>query len=350
MSERGSPTDHTDTGTDQPFVEGQASSSTDAPDLQDGQDAKDTSDGSSPAAGARKEEAPKPTLADVVKTAAEKPDPSGKSPTPAKAGPEKIELVDPAKSKPAEQDDSKLSFHNHPRWHEVKAQVRTLQGQVENLTLDADQFRKIDGFMREHKLTPEEVGEGFIIMAMAKNGDSRVLQKLDEFRSRVALAIGEALPPDIQAKVESGEMSEAAAKDLAKARASATVSERRIAEREAADINARAVQAETNLRNAQAATVTGWEIEQRKLDPDFAAKENAVARYARALMQEHGDPRTVEQAMALVKMAYDQVSRDFRAAIPQRAPVRRAPIASSSNGAQPPPKTLLEAITRAAER
>jgi hypothetical protein len=352
MSDRGSPADHTT----QPDATPQADAPASAPQpdaASDGGTKDDKSPAASSAAEGAKKDEPKPTLLDVIKTAAEaKPD-QGKSPDPAKDGKDK---VDPAPKdaatdkdgKPVAPDDTKLPFNNHPRWKEVTGQNRDLKAQVETLTPDAEQYRTINSFMSLHHLTPDEVGEGFITMAMAKNGDPRVLQRLDDFRAKIAMAIGEAIPADIQAKVDSGEISEDAAKELSKARAHLKVSERDKADRDAADANAKVAAAREQLAAKQATVVTAWDAEQRKLDPDFAKKENAIARYARALMQEHGPPPTEAAAVELMKAAYAQVNRDFAAAIPPKKEIMRTPIAPSSNGAKPVPKTLAEAVRQAA--
>jgi len=355
MSDRGSPADHAATGTDYRTEDAPASAASDDINQPDGPDAKQTADASSPSEGAKQQDEPKPTLADVIKAAAEKPDPDGSSPPPAKTGstdtdaPPSDDTTDKKTAvKSDERDDAKLSFHNHPRWQEVKEQNRSYRTEIESLKPDADQFRKINTFMQEHHLSPDEVGDLFIVGAMAKAGDPRCLQKIDEFRQKVALAIGEAIPPDIQAKVDEGEISESAAKELAKARALAASHERQAAERATADQQqAQARELET-LRTAQMQSVAEWEAAMRKRDPDFADKENAIARYAKALVQDYGPPPTAKDAVALVEAAYTQVSRDFKAALPPKKAVQRGPIASSSTGAKPQPKTLREAIEQAA--
>ncbi len=351
MSERGSPSDHATTENDKPQDDGLASSSPADETVSDGTDAKSQTDDSSPSEGAKKEDEPKATLADVMKAAAALPDnPLGKSPDPANEGSQ--DKVDPDadgdKKAATEQDDSKLSFHRHPRWQEVTGQVRELRTEVETLKPDADQYRKINSFMTEHRLTPDEVGDLFIVGAMAKAGDPRALQRIDEWRKRVALGVGEALPDDIQAKVDSGEISEAAAKELAKAKATATHTERQLADREAEDRNAKAAKEAEAMRVAQEAAVGEWDSEMRMLDPDFAKKENAIARYAKALIQEHGPPPTPKDALALVNAAYSQVNKDFKAALPPKSSVQRGPIASSTTGAKAQPKTLREVMERAA--
>jgi hypothetical protein len=351
MSDRGSPTDHATTEIPTPESDAPASAAPTDDGKSDGQDAKLSTDAPSASdKGATKEDAPKATLADVVRAAAELPDPQGSSPVPAKDGKDKDDPApsDPTKVKPDEQDDSKLSFHQHPRWQEVTGQNRQLRTEVETLKPDAEQFRKINSFMEEHQLTPDEVGELFIVGAMAKAGDARALAKIDEFRNKLALAIGEVLPDDIQAKLDTGEISEGAAKELAKTRATAAITERQLADRTSADADAQRARNLENLRNAQALAVSEWDAGMRKTDPDFAKKENAIARYAKALMQEHGAPPTPQDAVALIKAAYAQVNKDFAAAMPAKQPVQRGPIASSSNGAKAQPKTLREAIEQAA--
>lgn len=347
MSDRGSPADHTDPTPSTPADDAPASAS--APDAGDqgGTDANSPDD-PSPSEGAKQAEAPKPTLLDVIKSAVDKPDPQGASPDPAKTE-KHDDQTDPADPKKAVSDLDDKRFDKHPRWQEIKGQNQELRQQVESLTPDADQFRKINAFMTEYHLSPDEVGEGFIIMAMAKNGDPRVLQKLDEFRNRVALNIGEALPADIQAKVDEGEISEAAAKELAKARAAATNTERALAQRDADDRNARQAREAEAVRRQQQQAVGDWETQMRKRDPDFAMKENAIAAYAKALIQDYGPPKDTKDVVALVEAAYARVTKDFKAAIPQRGAVKRAPVASSATGAKPVPKSLLDVVKQAAQ-
>lgn len=305
--------------------------------------------------GANKD-AKKPTLAEVIKTAAEQDNASGTSPAPAKDGKDnKVEgdgadTQAKADGEKAETDDSKLPFHNHPRWKEVIGQNKDLTTKVATLEPAAQQFGKIETFMQEHSLTHEEVGEGFIIMAMAKAGDPRVLQKLDDFRSKVALAIGEELPDDIKSQVESGAITDEAGKELARSRARLKVSETRDAARTEADQRRADQEQATTLANECKVAVTSWEEGIRKTDPDFAKKEKAVTRYAQAIMRERGFPKTKDDAVQIVKDAYAEVNSTFVSNLPQKQPVSRVPAAPSTNGAKTKPGSLLEAVTQAASK
>jgi len=136
MSGSGSPADHTDTVDTN--VEGAAPASA-APDAGASKDSSgDANLSASPSSGegdkgATKDQ-PKPTLAEVIKTAAEaKPDDQGKSPAPAKEGTTDPAAVEGAASAEGEQDDSKLPFHNHPRWKEVIAQNQQFKAEAEKL-------------------------------------------------------------------------------------------------------------------------------------------------------------------------------------------------------------------------
>lgn len=300
-------------------------------------------------------DAKKPTLAEVIKTAAELPDDtSGKSTAPAKDGTDKV--VDPLADEGAVKTDAEksaeadkaLPFHNHPRWKEVTGQNKQLSEQVATLTPHAEQFRTIQTFMDTNHLNHEEVGEGFVIMAMAKNGDPRVLQRLDDFRNKVALAIGEKLPDDIQAQVDSGAITEASAKELSMARAKLKVTGDEDARRTEAERVRTEEKTATDHRVACQDATNVWMETVRKSDPDIAKKESAIARYSRALMLEQGFPKTAEAAVALAKTAYAQVNRDFADAMPAKVPSKHVPSAPSSNGAIKKPGSLLDVVRQAA--
>lgn len=353
MSDRGSPSEHA--GADKTVIvdDAQASAGADGGGASPGSgDANlDGAASSADADKGAKKEAPKPTLSEVIKTAAAEPsDDKVASPAPVKDG-SKVEGADTAAKAEGEakpEDDAKLPFHNHPRWKAVIEENKAAKEKVATLEPAAQQFEKIETFMTQHQLTHEEVGEGFIIMAMAKAGDPRVIQKLDDFRNKVALAIGEAVPTDIQEQIDSGAITEVAGKELAKTRAQLKMSEAQTARRTETDTQRQNEDAAENLRKECQAGVSAWDAEQRKIDPDFAKKESAIARYSRALILEHGQPRNREEAVNLVKAAYAEVNKDFGAAIPQKQASKHVPSAPSSHGASQQPKTLLEAVVKAA--
>lgn len=304
------------------------------------------SDGASSATvdpGAKKD-AVKPTLADVLKDAA-KLDDTGKSPVPAKTE-SVVDGAAPEKHDP--KDDEKLPFHTHPRWKEVTGQNKQLTAEVETLRPAAEQYGNITSYMEKHNLNHDEVGEGFIIMAMMKAGDPRVLQKLDEARAKVAAALGETIPKDIQDQIDSGAISEEAGRELSKTRARAAKSDADAAALRTASETRTANENAAALRQSFAATANAWEVETRKADPDFAKKERQIERYSQAIMHERGFPKTPADALAIVKEAYEAVNKDLGVFVPAKQPVARVNVAPSSHGAGTKPKTLSEAVRKAA--
>lgn len=355
MSGTGSPTDRSENAEANADTNGQAS-----PNVQGDANASASGDdnlsSAAPSSGdgdkGANKDAKKPTLAEVMKTAVAQTDAaSGKSPDPAKDGKDKPEDgaadAQAKDGKDGEPDDSKLPFHNHPRWKEVIGQKNALADQVKDLTPAAEQFSKIETFMNEHRLSHEEVGEGFIIMAMIKNGDPRGLQKLDEYRDRLAEAIGEKIPKDIQDQIDSGAITEDAGKELSRTRAREAKSTAEAERLREANTQRDETEAAARLAEDCKSATNAWAAGVKKTDPDFAKKEPAIARYARALMLERGQPKTKDEAVQIVKDAYDEVNKDFAAALPNKEPSHRVPVAPSNNGAKPAPKNLRDAVAGA---
>lgn len=240
--------------------------------------------------------------------------------------------------------DKKLPFHEHPRWKEVLAER-------DGYKPDAQSFREIRGFMQTHGLTGDEVTEGFDIMAKLKSGTPENLAEVREyFNSRLAFlddALGNVLPEDLRKRVETGEIDEAAATELAKSRASEKLLKAQAEARETRDAEAEASSAAVANAQACATAVDKWEQATRKADPDYAKKAELVETTCRAIVQETGKPpRNPAEAVDLAKKAYERVDNAFKAAIPAPRPVKQTPRGSSATVVDQP-KTLREAVRAA---
>lgn len=240
--------------------------------------------------------------------------------------------------------DAKLPFHEHPRWKEVVAERNSFRE-------DAGRFRQIDSFMQTNGLTPQEVGEGFDVMAKLKSGTPENLAEAREFfASRLKFldeALGNVVPDDLRQRVDAGEMTEAAAQELAKARSSDKLRAEQLKQRETVDTETQERQTRANIATAMATAVDDWEKQAKAADPDYARKADMVETTCRAIVQRTGQPpATPEQAVALVKQAYEHVSKTFKGLVPTPKPIRPAPSGSSAPTAAEP-KTLREAIASA---
>jgi len=302
----------------------------------------------SSAAGERDANQPPQSLLDVVKSVVEpnSGEAAGTSTTAGEQGSKPDGEAEGAKAPEGEQDgeEAEVPFHEHPRW---KAVLR----ERDELKPDAEQFRSISTFMEHHGLSPDEVGEGFEVMARLKSGDPTQLREaLEWFEPRVQALremLGKDLPADLQQRVTDGELDEAVARELAETRATKALQDKQ----EEARTNAAVELAETDdLRSqvqAAATAVSAWETETRKTDPDYAKKAELVESALVALVHREGPPKTPDAAVALTARAYEQVNKALKASLPKRTPIDTTTPAGSSATATAVPTTLRGAIEAA---
>lgn len=282
------------------------------------------------------------TLLDVVKNVANK----GKTDVASSAtGSEGSTAEDSNAGEKAVKDDAaskqkaedKLPFHNHPRWKQLVQERETFKSR-------SDEYGKIETFMSANRLTPEEVAQGYQVMALIKNNPVEAYRVLQGHLHNLAPIVGETLPEDIEKKVEMGDVDVESAKELARARAHANFlaaqQQQALAEQQAQDFNAK----QATTRDA----VMGWEENMKRRDPDYSAKQKFVMDRVRGVLQTV-QPQSPEEALSIVQRAYEDVSKDMSAFIPKR-PSTVLMSSASSVSAQPQPKTLLDVVRIAAAR
>lgn len=302
--------------------------------------------------GAKKE----PSLSDVIKTAASL-DADGKSPVPAKDGSktEAEKATEDAAKLAAETDPNKpkvedkdLPFHNHPRWKEVISERDTLKERVSKLEPDAQQYEKITSFMTQHTLSPDEVGEGFVIMAMIKAADPRALAKLDEYREKLSAAIGDVLPSDLKTQVDNGALTEEAAREVSRSRVREARATTRVAAMTQQETDRQAKDAERAALDVVVRATDDWATKKAASDPDFAKKEASLERYVKALIHDYGKPKNAADAVKLMDAAYTEVNKTFATFIPRKEAITPVPAGGSSSNARPVPKSIADAVRLAA--
>lgn len=314
---------------------------------------------SSTAASAQDANQSEPDLEAVVRKAAketsEDPEASstdgkdGEGETPAAEGETddaaKAEDAKVAKAEDPEAADEKLPFHKHPRWQEVKQERDGLKAKVEELSPRAEQFDQIGSFMREHELTPQEVTQGFEVMALMKHDPRRALEMLTPHLEKLELASGQRLTQDLQDRVDAGKLTPEDAQEIAQTRVEAA------AARVALNRTERTVQTDrvASTANAMRTAVEGWENEVKATDPDYPHMQSFVADRARALLAAN-PPRTTDEAVALSKRAYEDVKAQMRRVLPQRTPVRTMTSDKSSSTAAVPVPSSLEDVVKQALR
>lgn len=298
---------------------------------------------SDPSPEASKDDKPASVL-EAVKAALKPDEAAGEPSAPSAEAESKGKAADAANAEKAgESDDEQPPFHKHPAWQRRLAKERELSGQVEALAPKAERFDAMQRMMTDAELSADEVTAGFNIMALMKSDPLKALDALRPFVDALEQYAGVQLPADLTEKVESGEMTEAAARELAQTRAA-----RHSAESRAHRVTQSQVQdQQRRTTEAMVDAVTRWERDWQSSDPDYAKKLPLVKTQIQALRLERGQPRTVDEAVALSKEARRLVDESLKAVAPPKPPVQPNTKGASVN-AQAKPKSLLDAVRNAA--
>ncbi len=249
--------------------------------------------------------------------------------------------ADSAKGEEAKVEDEKdVPFHNHPRWKQVLSERDALKA-------PAEEFNKITGFMHANALSPEEVARGFEIMAAMKNDPVRAREMLAGHLTVLNRFTGDELPQDLQTRVDDGHIDAESAKELAARRSQdefAKVRNIEVSQRAQQEQAQRAQeQSGAAMRNA----VGVWEDSIRTRDVDYEKKQPLVADKVRALMVQR-PPSNETEAVAMVKLAYEEVTKTLQVFSPRRQPVSTMTSSGAAHAAKPAPASLQEAVRRAA--
>jgi hypothetical protein len=240
----------------------------------------------------------------------------------------------------AGEDDSKLPFHNHPRWKQMLAERDSLKE-------DASQYQQVVSFMRGNNLNAQEVAQGMQVMALIKNDPLRALEALKPTIEHLRQFAGESLPDDIKQKVDGGFIDHESASELARQRAQAQFMTARQQQELEAYQAAQLQQQQAASMNSIMTAVSGWESQLKTRDADYQAKSQFIGDRIRVLLQQ-GHPQTPQEAVALAERAYNEVNQSFKGMNPRRQPVRTMTSGNSATSATPAPKSLREAIMMAA--
>lgn len=216
---------------------------------------------------------------------------------------------------------------------------------------DAASYREVTQFMRQNRLEANEVQELFDIGRKLKSNDPRsyaeVLEILMPLTRGLLELTGRAVPADIRAKIDAGEMTEEAARALSQERANRLIAEQQATRVTTEQQTQQTTQATQQRQLTIAQAVDAWAASVKTTDPDFGRKQQALEDAAFGIMARRGAPQTPDQAVAFAKEAYDRVNGMIRAQRPALTPTRQTPSAAQSgnrSATKPAPSSLREAI------
>jgi ElaB/YqjD/DUF883 family membrane-anchored ribosome-binding protein len=221
-------------------------------------------------------------------------------------------------------------------------QRRELRREVEQLRPDASVGGRLSSFAREHDLAPDDIVFGLTAMAAVRRGDyAAFYQAISPYVRKAQEVLGLVLPEDLGGRVQQGQLSEAAARELAVTRFNQqrAQEEARVNAERYSSAQIHAVQSDVQR------AVTSFEERLAANDPDYGAKADAIKRTAQALLLERGGKiGTVEDALDLVSKAHREVTAQYRRFAPQPRATAPAPNGHSQQpNARPAPKNMMEA-------
>lgn len=229
-----------------------------------------------------------------------------------------------------------VPLHLQPRFKEVIAEKNEYKRGHE-------QYEKIQSSLREMRLSAEETAQGLSIMGLMKSNPQAALEALQPIINNLQQVTGQIIPNDIQQKIEDGYMDEDVGKELARTRADVQIQK---------NANQQMLNEQEQMKtrseiNSLAQSVTNWEKNVRKTDPDFDFKQDEIDDRVSALVRERGRPNNSDDAVALAQEAYDTVNKRYRSRMGVKSPIRSLSGGKLGGSPIPEPKSLMEAVQNA---
>lgn len=295
---------------------------------------------------------------DAVKPKAD-PENSGSEGEAAKPGEDPKTDTDPnaqaePETDPTDDELKALAPRTRKRIEKLLKQRGEARAEAETLKPAAALWQQFDGYLKQNDLAAEDVNLLLGVGATLRRGDFKgFLEGVMPYVTAARQHLGLDVTPDLQAKVDAGEMTLEAATELSIARM--TNSRLEAQAKQQTTEQQQAQQREAHQRTAASikTAVETWESGVRSRDPDYAKKMATVNRVSQALIAQHGQPMTVEAAVELAQRAYDETNTMLKGMIPAPSPSRSTPkaIDTASNGnMRAQPGSLMEAATMALER
>ncbi len=167
---------------------------------------------------------------------------------------------------PTPSDDSKLPFHQHPRWQEVIKERDSLKQATEALKPFIDQQKNLDSYLRTNRITPDQFSEALQFLALQNSNPAEAYNKyVKPLNERLGKYEGQVIPPDLQEKVDRGVLTAEDAAAWSKQRANAEFTQQRLQQ-----------DAVSQEEQAQATALDDWVSQKRKSDPDYEVKREEI--------------------------------------------------------------------------
>lgn len=256
-----------------------------------------------------------------------------------------------------EVDDDKLPFKDHPRWREMSSENRILkvakeknEEAIKSLEPKARTLDDLSTFLSNNSLGKEDFASALSIMQAIRNDPSKALELLQPIVGELEGLVGVRLSPDLQAKVDSGELNAQHALEISRARGGERLARSRaesIEQRQQREADDRRRGDEEAQLNVVVDTINAAEAEWAKRDPD-AAKLRPLLEDRLLAVGGMNPPRNSEEARKLFEDCLVHVRKQASGFVPApREKTGVLPVGGATVSAAPIPKSSLDAAKAA---
>lgn len=226
----------------------------------------------------------------------------------------------------------------------VKA-IEARDAEIASLKTRTAEYDKVLDYIKQTKLTPEDLDNGIGIMSLIKQGrPHEAYERLVPIVSQLQRIIGLDLPADLQEQVRAGYLTEQHARELASSRSRAHFSDLREKEsREAQTVEAQQATRHRMVQDA-ATAAENWERQKQAKDPDWSKKSGRVQDLVKLEVFEKGYPTSGAAVVEMLERVHKRVTDEIRSFQPKPNGVRPPPNGQASARSVAEPKTMLEAI------
>jgi hypothetical protein len=265
-----------------------------------------------------------------------------KAPTEKKEGDESDEFT--------EEDLKRLNQKTQRRIRDLVRDVKAKSEEADRFKGKADEYDKIETFVRNSGLSNEIVGATLQIAALMRQNPGEALRRLTPIVNQLRQVVGEELPPELAERVKQGFLTEQDARALARSNADAQLLRRQQNETDQRTQAERAAQERQSATEATVSTVEKWEAQKAANDPDWKLKQAEIAEQVELVIEretrKRGQPwfPTPDEAVKLSQEAYDQITERHKRFVPRPRAANPLQPGGASNRNVTPPKNMLDVV------
>jgi hypothetical protein len=300
-------------------------------------------------------------MLDAVKSALK---PKADAP-PASQTPEKqAEGTDPPKAeetadeeKDLTEDELKsLSARTQRRFRKLNSDVKTRDTLIGQLEPKAQEFDRLDQYVRSAGLSPTDVQGTLRIASQLRSDPHAAYEALLPIMQHLETAIGNVLPPELAQRVQAGYLTEQDALAMSRAASHASFSRQQLSEWQQQQAEQQFRQGRQQQLDNTVSSVEGWERQQATRDPDWHLKQADIRELvelevSRKRLSDSEWLPSQDEALKITKVAYDKVNDRLKRFVPRPQAMARDPSGGgASPGSQPQPKSIEDAVRMAVGR